>query len=392
MILADIETMVRQDLFDPLGNPSQRWQTSDIDRAIDKAVDRYTQYYPNIAFVDLTTEAYQRTYPYPQSWNASYPALWIERILYPLQTYGSYFNPPGAGPNAAAVAGAGLSIGTYKYAVTFLSQGGETPPSPLTSVNTTNGNQQVQLSNIPIGSTITATPGIAVNNVIGRNLYRSIAGGNTLFLLATLPDNVTIAYNDNATDSALTGKPQPPTVNTSGVMLWPPYERDFYEYSNLFDSTSALAAGGNLGAMGAIGDPSGMSFPGATQQSFTLKLTSAELPQDNTSIMRVFYATKHQLDANGSTIPEIHRDIIVLGACAYCLEAYQTPTNDNFDFQDGALRDRIDDTKIPTAWLSAAQNKMTQFIARLEEIKRQRDYAASSRAHWGDIPTRWPRL
>jgi hypothetical protein len=35
---------------------------------------------------------------------------------------------------------------------------------------------------------------------------------------------------------------------------------------------------------------------------------------------------------------------------------------------------------------------MTQFEARLQEIKQQRDFAASSRAHWGDIAARWPRL
>jgi len=68
------------------------------------------------------------------------------------------------------------------------------------------------------------------------------------------------------------------------------------------------------------------------------------------------------------------------------------PTNDNFDFQDGALRDRIDDTKIPQAWMAAAHAKMTQFEARLQEIKQQRDFATSSRAHWGDIAARWPRL
>ncbi len=45
MLLSDIETAVRQDLFDPSG-ASERWQQSDIDRAIDKAVDRYSQYYP----------------------------------------------------------------------------------------------------------------------------------------------------------------------------------------------------------------------------------------------------------------------------------------------------------------------------------------------------------
>jgi len=126
--------------------------------------------------------------------------------------------------------------------------------------------------------------------------------------------------------------------------------------------------------------------------SFTLKLSSGELPKDSVQTMRVFYATKHQLDGSGATIPEVHRDIIVLGACAYAMEAYQIPTNDNFDFQDGALRDRVDDTKIPLAWLAATQAKMAQFEKRLQEVKQQRDYAYGARAHWGDIPARWPRL
>ena len=390
MLLSDVETMARQDLFDPIGGPNMRWQTSDIDRAIDKAVDRYSQYYPNIVYTDMAAQPYQRTYAYPQPWNACYPLWWIERILYPLQAYGSYFTPPVAGMTATAVAGTGLSVGVYHYAVTLLAQGGESTPSPLATVTTSSGNQQVNLSAIPLGPTSTATPGIATNQVIGRNLYRSTVGGATLYLLATLQDNMTTSFTDTAADSALAGKPSPPTVNTSGVMLWPPYEREFAEYSNIFDSSTALAAGGNMGAQGSIG--SGASPTGSITPSFTLKLSSAELPQDTTPVMRIFYATKHQLDANGSTIPEAHRDIIVLGAAAYALEAYQVPTNDNFDFQDGALRDRIDDTKIPGAWLMAARAKMTQFEARLQEIKQQRDFAASSRANWGDIAVRWPRL
>ena len=390
MLLSDIETMVRQDVFDPIGGANQRWQTSDIDRAIDKAVDRYSQYYPNIVYTDMAARPYQRTYAYPQTWNGSYPIWWIERILYPLQAYGSYFAPPSAGMAASATAGAGLSSGVYHYAATLLSQGGESTPSPLVTVTTSSGNQQVNLSAIPLGPASTATPGIATNQVIGRNLYRTLAGGAPLYLLATVQDNVTTTFIDTAADSALSGKPSPPTVNTSGVMLWPPYEREFAEYSNIFDSSAALAAGGNMGAQGSIG--SSASPTGSVTPSFTLKLSSAELPQDSTPVMRIFYATKHQLDANGSTIPEVHRDIIVLGATAYALEAYQVPTNDNFDFQDGALRDRIDDTKIPQAWLAAARSKLTQFEARLQEIKQQRDFTASSRANWGDIPARWPRL
>src|SRR5579863_2596506 len=390
MLLSDIETMVRQDLFDPLGGPNQRWQTSDIDRAIDKAVDRYSQYYPNIAYTDMAAQPYQRTYAYPQSWNASYPLWWIERILYPLQADGSYFAPPAAGMAASAAAGAGLSVGLYHYAVTLLSQGGESTPSPLVAVTTSSGNQQANLSAIPPGAPTTATPGIATNQVIGRNLYRSTVGSSQLYLLATIQDNVTTSFSDTTADSALAGKPSPPAVNTSGVMLWPPYEREFAEYSNIFDSSAALAAGGNLGTQGSIG--SGVSPVGSITPSFTLKLSSAELPQDATLVMRIFYATKHQLDSSGSTIPEAHRDIIVLGAAAYAMEAYKVPTNDNFDFQDGALRDRIDDTKIPQAWLAAAHSKMTRFESRLQEIKQQRDFAASSRANWGDIPARWPRL
>ncbi|MBE3561066.1 MAG: hypothetical protein IMW89_17865, partial [Ktedonobacteraceae bacterium] len=79
MQLSDVETLVRQDLFD---TGATRWTNSDIDRAIDKAVDRYSLYYPNIAFADIQAQPYQRTYPYPQSWNPAYPVLWIEKILY----------------------------------------------------------------------------------------------------------------------------------------------------------------------------------------------------------------------------------------------------------------------------------------------------------------------
>ena len=393
MLLADVETAVRLDLFDPVSGTNLRWQNADIDRAIDKAVDRYSQYYPNIVFADMPAEPFQRTYPYPVPWNSAYPVWWIERVLYPLQSFGSTFAAPGAGMTATAQAGTALGVGTYVYAVTFLSQGGETTPSPLTSGTTTSSNQQVQLANIPIGPSAPSTPGAATNTVIGRNLYRSQVGGTALSpltLLATLADNTTTSYTDSTRDADIAARPSPPSVNTSGVMLWPPFERDFAEYSNLFDSAASLAAGGNMGAQGSIGVGAGPT--GTASPSFTLKLSSAELPQDSTLVLRVFYATKHQLDTTGSTIPETHRDIIVLGACAYAMEAYQVPTNDNFDFQDGALRDRIDDTKIPVAWLQAAQNKMQQFEARLKEIKEQRDFAASSRVHWGDIPFLWPRL
>jgi hypothetical protein len=390
LTLSAMEGYVRQDLFDPAGS-SQRWATTDIDRALDRAVDRYTQYYPQICFTDMQTQAYQRTYPYPNSWNASYPVMWIEKILYPLQVYGSYFNPPLTSPNAAKAAGSGLGTGVYQYLVTFLTQGGETTAGPSVSVTTTSGQQQVALTNIPIGPSTAPVGAIASNYVIGRNLYRTQVGGSTFYLLAALTDNSSTTYTDVTPDASLYTNATPPTVNTSGCMTWPPVEKNFSEYSNLYDSNNALAAGGNMGLMGLPGSDS--AGPAGTQSpSFTIILSPAELPKDNTLVMRVFYATKHQLDANGSTIPEIHRDIITLGACAYAMQAYQVPTNDSFTFHDGGLRDEVDDSMIPTAWRNTYQAKIQEFEARLNEIKQQRDYAAASHAHWGDIPFRYWRL
>jgi hypothetical protein len=286
--------------------------------------------------------------------------------------------------------GSGLQTGVYKYAVSYLTQGGETPVGPLASVTTTSGNQQVTLSNIPIAPAQPLNPGVATNTVIGRNIYRSLVNGSALALLATIPDNSTTTYIDNASDASLSAQPVPPSLNTSGVMVWPPYERAFSEYSNMYDSNTALASGGNMGTSGAVGDEIGPT--GTQSPSFTLNVGPAELPKDNSLQMRVFYATKQQLDNMGSTISEFHRDIIVLGAVAYCMEAYQVPTNDNFDFQDGGLRGRVDDTKIPIAWLNTARYKMQQFESRLQEIKQQRDFASSARANWGDVPMRWTRL
>jgi hypothetical protein len=380
--LSQMETLVLTDLFD---TANARWQNSDISRALDKSLDRYSEYYPNIAFVDMQMQPYQRTYPYPVSWSPNYPVLWIEKILYPLQVYGSYFSPPANAPSAAKASGTGLSSGVYQYVITYLSQGGETPASPAVSVTTTSGNDIVNLTNIPVGPNSPVQPGVATNYIIGRNIYRTAVGGSAFYYLTSIPDNTTTTFTDTTADASLNIDAQPPSVNTSGVMLWPPKERDFAEYSNMFDSNIALAAGGNMGLMGAVGD-TGQPQTGNSSPSFTLRLNPMELPTDNTLVMRVFFATKHQLDSNGSTFPEVHRDVITLGACAYAMEAYQTPTNDNFVFQNGALRDHMDDTHISDSWRSTYQDKQQQFMNRLNEIKQQRDYASSAVAHWGELP------
>src|SRR5262249_4872587 len=153
-------------------------------------------------------------------------------------------------------AGAGLGIGTYQYLVTYLTQGGETTAGPSVSVTTNGGNQQVNLTNIPVAGNQPANPGVATNTVIGRAIYRTHVGGSTFYYLTAIQDNSTTTYTDSTPDASLIMTATPPTINTSGVMVWPPYERSFAEYSNMYDSNVALARGGNQGTMSTIGDAS----------------------------------------------------------------------------------------------------------------------------------------
>ncbi len=358
MNLTDLENAVRQDLFDPAG-PNQRWQTSDIDRALDKAVDRYSAYAPNIVQVALASIPGQRTYPFPSGMSPASGAWWVERVDYPLLVPGSAIAAPGSAPTLAAAAGAGLGIGAYQYAVTLVTASGETIPGPVAGVTTTSGNQQVNLSSIPLGPTPAPLSGTSASvTVLSRRLYRTIAGGNGLLLLATLADNTTTSYLDSAADSALGAAA--PTVNTAGLLAYPPVRRAYTEDVGL--------------------------------GTFTLKLADAELPVDTSLVLRVSFGTKHELDSSGSTIPEVHRDVIVLGACAYALLAYQVPTNDNFQFQDGALHDRLDDSMIPKSWRQAGVDMLGRYYARLEEVKQRRDFANAAIIQWGDVPARWQRL
>ena len=84
-------------------------------------------------------------------------------------------------------------------------------------------------------------------------------------------------------------------------------------------------------------------------------------------------------------------DIVILGAAAYAMLAYQAPTNDLFDYQDGELRDHVDERKVPAAWLAAAQRALAQFQDRLEQVKRQRNAGAAAINQWGDVSIRWQR-
>src|SRR5262249_13436606 len=120
---------------------------------------------------------------------------------------------PGTAASAAIVAGANLGIGAYQYVVTYQSglppfSNGESLQSPVTSISTTNGNQAVNLTNIPTGPVGTRK----------RLIYRTAVGGSTFKLLTTLGDNTTTTYSDTTADGSL-GTQNPPSHPTYGGAL-----------------------------------------------------------------------------------------------------------------------------------------------------------------------------
>lgn len=101
--------------------------------------------------------------------------------------------------------------GVHRYRATFVTAAGETEAGtvsdPVTVADKT-VNGKVRLTGIPLG-------GAAVTS---RKLYRTIAGGSTYLLLATMADNTTTAYTDNIADSGL-GAGAPATNTTADALI-----------------------------------------------------------------------------------------------------------------------------------------------------------------------------
>ena len=111
-------------------------------------------------------------------------------INYPIIYDGIYIWEMGA-PRAEVLATAGVLNGNYYYGMTH-EIGGVESYSGTTSNRVLPGNKQVKVE-VPLGPT----------DVTSRKLYRTIANGSVLYLVATIADNTTIFYTDNIADGAL---------------------------------------------------------------------------------------------------------------------------------------------------------------------------------------------
>ncbi len=235
---------------------------------------------------------------------------------------------PSAAPIATASGAAGALDGTYAWGVTFFKSGGETLLGPLSAPLTLHGGAAL-LSGIPLGP-----PG-----TVGRGVYRTRVGVGAA-LAGQLLDNVTTEWIDTTPDASLGAAPP------------------------ASDTTANLA-------------------------QFTLKLPPERLPVDTSGALTVTYAGKHGLTQAGTSIPEWRHDIVLLGAVAYAMLSYQAGTNDLFEYQDGEMRDRVDERGVPAAWLTAGTSLLTRFQDKLTEIKGQRNAGVAAVARWGDVPARW---
>jgi hypothetical protein len=361
--LADALARLRQDIFDPatplgaavgqvsgLVGLNPRWQDADLIRAIDRALDQYSFLSPWRQTVLVPAVGHCRLYPAPGASAAGAggaaamgagPAWWVEAVEYPVGRYPRRFVPfeeasqPGLGvpaAPAASLAGAGSLSGSYIWRVTFLGVAGETAAGPASAPLSLTGGQA--LISLPLGPAPWC---------VGRRLYRTPANGadGSQLLVMAINDNASGSVIDNVRDSDL-GGPLPAGDTTANAPL------------------------------------------------VELGLSRGRLPDPaNPGTLAITYASKHVLGPGGTTVPEPHHDIVLLGAAAHACLAYQVPTNDLFDYQDGELRDHVSEIKTPEHWLEAGNALMARFQQRLNEVKQQRDGAYAATAQWGSIPARW---
>jgi hypothetical protein len=337
LTLTQATANLRIDLNDPAG-ASQRWADTDLQRALDRTLERLTSVEPDLEETQLQTQQAVRTYLKPAG------ALWIDRVEYPAgqwpPSYPAFtelrsplllaplFLPILAGKlNGASQ----VTAGQHTWGFTYVTPGGgETTTSGTVGI--------LVLAGTEVDITFPATP----DGVTALKIYRTLAGGAQLKYLDTVLPPLT-SYVDLLPDASLGANA--PTLNTTGG----------------FDL-------------------------------FRLEVPPERYPPDTTSYyMSIRYALKHELDSNGTTLPERHWDTLYKGAMAAAVDIYLANINDNFVFADGQLRDRVDDTKSVEAWRAYRELLDQNFVQRLKLIRDEQIQSARFTPAWGDKPLRWEK-
>jgi Cu-Zn family superoxide dismutase len=181
--------------------------------------------------------------------------------------------PPPGGFVASPSAGNSLGVGTYRYALTFVTASGETTGGTEVGVTIPSGLQTVNLTAIPLGPAGTTA----------RKLYRTPVNGapGTERLASTITDNTTSSFTDAVLDQAL--NTSLPASNTAGVPA---------------PGAASIATNGSGNLNGAYryaltfvsptGETTGGAEFGAAVTGNTVQLTNIPLGPTTTSARRIY--------------------------------------------------------------------------------------------------------
>lgn len=213
---------------------------------------------------------------------------------------------------AACVAAAGLNAGllgagTYSYAISFITAFGESAIGIASNVVTAGALSSMSLTGIPVwGDT----------NVTARKIYRTVAGGATYKLVATIPDNVTTVYSDGAIDSSL-GVTGPSFSTADSLQL----VKGYMSFSrpiqgSVAGALTALAGGGQTGATLASAQINIIAVCATLNDSVVLPTLSASLIGLGIEIKNNGVASCNIFPALGQTINALAVNTAIAQAAA----------------------------------------------------------------------------
>ena len=96
-------------------------------------------------------------------------------------------------PAAVVGTGGNVDIGTHYYSMTYVQNGGEEILGSVSNTIVISGSTSKVNLYLPTG----------YSGTVSRNIYRTEAGGSTLYLLTSIPDNTALTYLDDTPDNFL---------------------------------------------------------------------------------------------------------------------------------------------------------------------------------------------
>lgn len=169
--------------------------------------------------------------------------------------------------NPGTASGALDTSAVYQYKITYVTAFGETDGSATGSTSTT----------LTGSINLTAIPVSPDGNVTQRKIYRTVGGGSSFLLLATIDDNLTTTYADIIADGSLGAAI--PTLNSasSRQVVGGTLKMSKPMISSIETGITAFATGGQTGAYQLTAEVNVISVVGSAADSVKLPELSTDL-------------------------------------------------------------------------------------------------------------------